>query len=190
MIVKCNCQHCNGHIEFESAGFVAGTLASCPHCQMETVLFIPPEPAKPVRSETLAATLANVAKAAVASGATLGQAASKLQAPLASPSVVLDLSSKARVKMYLASIRANSSYSLLRGTVDVLFALSAFAACAYWLAFLFAFRAAPLSILLSLFLCALALALLFAFRQCALLLIDIADTLLHEHSKLESNRKP
>lgn len=40
--VKCNCQHCDGHIEFDSAG--AGQTVECPHCQMETLLYVPPPP--------------------------------------------------------------------------------------------------------------------------------------------------
>jgi hypothetical protein len=43
---------------------------------------------------------------------------------------------------------------------------------------------------LCIFLCFLVLALLFAFRQSAFLLIDLSDTLLHEHSKNEPKRKP
>ena len=36
---KCNCQHCSGHISFPVE--VAGKIISCPHCQLETQLFIP-----------------------------------------------------------------------------------------------------------------------------------------------------
>ncbi len=36
---KCNCQHCNGHISFPSE--MAGQTTNCPHCQLETLLFIP-----------------------------------------------------------------------------------------------------------------------------------------------------
>src|ERR1035441_2945936 len=37
---KCNCQYCNGHIAF--AAEMAGQSINCPHCQLETLLFIPP----------------------------------------------------------------------------------------------------------------------------------------------------
>lgn len=37
---KCNCQHCSGHISFPVE--MAGQTLSCPHCQLETSLFIPP----------------------------------------------------------------------------------------------------------------------------------------------------
>lgn len=38
--VKCPCQFCNNPIEFEAAN--TGQLVSCPHCKMETRLFVPP----------------------------------------------------------------------------------------------------------------------------------------------------
>jgi hypothetical protein len=37
---KCNCQYCNGHITFPAE--MAGQSINCPHCQLETLLFIPP----------------------------------------------------------------------------------------------------------------------------------------------------
>ena len=36
---KCNCQHCNGHIAFPAE--MAGQMFECPHCKLETLLFIP-----------------------------------------------------------------------------------------------------------------------------------------------------
>jgi hypothetical protein len=44
MTTKCSCQHCNGHIEFDSADFVPGCIAQCPHCGLDTTLFIPAPP--------------------------------------------------------------------------------------------------------------------------------------------------
>lgn len=40
--VTCQCQHCDGHIEFDASH--AGESATCPHCGMETLLFSPPPP--------------------------------------------------------------------------------------------------------------------------------------------------
>jgi hypothetical protein len=37
--VTCRCRHCNGHIEFDASD--AGATVACPHCGLETVLFIP-----------------------------------------------------------------------------------------------------------------------------------------------------
>jgi hypothetical protein len=42
MIVKCPCQNCSGHIEFEADEFQPGVRAECPHCKFETLLFVPP----------------------------------------------------------------------------------------------------------------------------------------------------
>ncbi len=39
MEAKCSCQFCNGHIAFESSD--AGRAIACPHCGMETMLFVP-----------------------------------------------------------------------------------------------------------------------------------------------------
>jgi hypothetical protein len=36
---KCNCQHCNGHIAFPTV--MVGQMFDCPHCKMETQLYIP-----------------------------------------------------------------------------------------------------------------------------------------------------
>jgi len=36
---QCNCQYCNGHIAFPAE--MAGQSINCPHCQLETLLFIP-----------------------------------------------------------------------------------------------------------------------------------------------------
>lgn len=42
---KCSCQVCNGHIAFPVEA--AGQAVECPHCKMETVLFVPPPPPSP-----------------------------------------------------------------------------------------------------------------------------------------------
>ncbi len=40
--VTCRCQHCDKGIEFDASLFQAGTMITCPHCGIETVLFVPP----------------------------------------------------------------------------------------------------------------------------------------------------
>jgi hypothetical protein len=47
-LVTCSCQHCDGNIEFDASLFQAGTMTTCPHCEMETALFIPKAPEKVV----------------------------------------------------------------------------------------------------------------------------------------------
>ena len=39
MNANCNCRHCNNPIEFDQ--IQAGCNAPCPHCGLETVLFVP-----------------------------------------------------------------------------------------------------------------------------------------------------
>jgi hypothetical protein len=41
--VTCRCQNCNGGIEFDTSGFNKGETSSaeCPHCEMETLLYVP-----------------------------------------------------------------------------------------------------------------------------------------------------
>jgi hypothetical protein len=43
--VTCHCQHCNGAIEFDATDFAKGETraAECPHCRLETILFVPPQ---------------------------------------------------------------------------------------------------------------------------------------------------
>jgi hypothetical protein len=47
--VTCPCQHCSGNIEFDASGFQAGETrsAECPHCHLETVIFVPPSAGHP-----------------------------------------------------------------------------------------------------------------------------------------------
>jgi hypothetical protein len=42
---KCRCQHCDGLTEFDATG--AGQTVPCPHCGLDTILFIPPPPPPP-----------------------------------------------------------------------------------------------------------------------------------------------
>lgn len=47
--VKCRCQHCNEPIEFEADH--AGETVTCPHCTLDTLLFIPaPQSAAPPKA--------------------------------------------------------------------------------------------------------------------------------------------
>jgi len=39
MLVKCNCNNCSAHLEFESGR--AGAVIACPKCGIETTLYIP-----------------------------------------------------------------------------------------------------------------------------------------------------
>jgi hypothetical protein len=40
--VTCQCQHCDGHIEFDANEFVEeSSIVPCPHCGLETKIFIP-----------------------------------------------------------------------------------------------------------------------------------------------------
>src|SRR5438128_12132952 len=45
MLVKCLCNNCSGHLEFESSD--AGQHVECPHCAMETILYVPQSPISP-----------------------------------------------------------------------------------------------------------------------------------------------
>jgi hypothetical protein len=40
--VVCDCQHCDGHIEFDANEFAEeNSIVPCPHCGLETKIFIP-----------------------------------------------------------------------------------------------------------------------------------------------------
>ena len=42
MFEKCSCNHCSGHIEFDASE--AGQVVACPHCGLETKLYVPQKP--------------------------------------------------------------------------------------------------------------------------------------------------
>jgi hypothetical protein len=48
--VTCQCQHCEGHIEFDGSDFQKGETrkAECPHCHLETVISVPKQRVPPV----------------------------------------------------------------------------------------------------------------------------------------------
>ena len=51
MDVKCPCNNCSEHLEFDESA--AGETIACPHCGMDTVLFIPKAPvAQPIEPES------------------------------------------------------------------------------------------------------------------------------------------
>jgi hypothetical protein len=154
---KCNCVNCSGHIEFEATQ--AGSTVTCPHCNLETTLFIP------------AITTAAQAKAAHAIKAALESKAT------------------ARVRSYLTFIRSNSAYRTLRSVINVFWAILTFLAVAFLISFIVVFLTRDLEVsgvlplLGAAAYCVGSIVLLIALRQSAFLLIDIADTLIHEHSK-------
>lgn len=45
---KCSCQFCSGHISFPAN--TAGQTVACPHCGLETTLFIPSLPGSPLQT--------------------------------------------------------------------------------------------------------------------------------------------
>ena len=49
MIAKCSCQQCSGHIDFPAE--MSGQTVECPHCKLETLLFIPPAAAPPKQKD-------------------------------------------------------------------------------------------------------------------------------------------
>lgn len=48
-LVKCRCNNCSENIEFESAD--AGKRATCPHCGLDTLLYIQSQDPKPPKKE-------------------------------------------------------------------------------------------------------------------------------------------
>ena len=147
MTVKCNCQHCNGHIGFESVGFQPGTRVTCPHCDMETPLFIPPA-----------------------------------------------MTARQRVNAHLRFIRSNSAYPAIRFITNVCVLLSIISlvllAPEVWIMAkgleLAAWQVPVVTFMLE----GLGIATAFAIQQLVFSVIDIADTLLHEHSESPRDTKP
>ncbi len=54
-MVTCSCTNCNGHIAFDASTFKPGEThkAECPHCKMETTLFIPPTQEPPATAKPI-----------------------------------------------------------------------------------------------------------------------------------------
>jgi hypothetical protein len=154
MIAKTSCQHCGIHLEFDAES--ANQFISCPSCGQQTRLILP-SPAKPSPQP-------------------------KFNAPAAVPIL-------SQTEKHLALIRKKSCYPQLRFIINVCFLLLLIAIGISALILVGAASDQDEGVLLVkriLFIlgCAsLAVALLIAIRQSALLMIDIADTLLHEHAK-------
>lgn len=53
--VTCLCQYCSGKIEFDACGFDDGETRTveCPHCQMDTIIFVPRTPLRAEASKPL-----------------------------------------------------------------------------------------------------------------------------------------
>jgi hypothetical protein len=116
-----------------------------------------------------------------------GRVPKQASVPIA-PAAVAQDSTRQRVRGYLALVRANSCYPALRGLIEVCFGLSIVCVVGGVLMFWYGdvivgggFSAARTIALLGI--AVLLVVGLVAARQSAFLLIDIADTLLHEHSK-------
>ncbi len=152
---KCRCVNCSEYIEFESSQ--AGAIIPCPHCNLETQLFIP------------------------ATRSSLGKTSHKKES-ITKESVLGGPGADASVRNYLMFIRSHSAYMVLRFVINICCVVSIIGAVVYLLSlcinidnFLFTMEMCFLSFI--------AILVLMAARQSALLLIDIADTLLLEHSK-------
>jgi hypothetical protein len=67
--VTCPCQHCGGHIEFDASDFAKyeGRKAECPHCHLETIIYVPPQGITP--KATSAQSVGNVPDAEKSSSA-------------------------------------------------------------------------------------------------------------------------
>ena len=161
MITKSSCQHCGQHIEFEAEN--AGEFVPCPSCGKQTRLLLPAS--KPT---------------------------AKGNYPIHQPSVMGNLKSllpkpaaDTNAKKHLNFVRENSCYPQLRFIINICFLLALVGGGIYAaiiaLALIRNENYFPL-----IYFClgvALAAVLLIAIRQSSLLLIDVADTLLHEHAK-------
>ena len=108
---------------------------------------------------------------------------SAMPLPVAPDSII-----RHRVRNHLALVRANTCYRVLRGLIDVVFGLAVFlvGGCLLeylgimsrehdenWILYTVGWSISGILVIV----------ILIAARQSALLLIDIADTLLYEHSK-------
>jgi hypothetical protein len=172
---KCTCNNCSGHIGFEPSQ--AGTTVTCPHCQMETKLYIPQLTAKPP----------------VDVNGTSKQGTQTTQKVRWDEFIWGGESSSPRIKDHLDTIRTNSAYPFLRRFINICIGLPFVVAASTWLFLiatdirsfvLYGFKVIDPLMLAEATLCFVLIAVvLIVLRQSALVVIDIADTLLNEHSK-------
>lgn len=154
MIIKCNCNHCSTHLEFESGN--EGVTINCPSCGMETRLYAPPPAPAPILPPK--------------------QAPPPLNKPIADPAKTTHSSAADA----LLQVRVDSCYKTLRGLIDLVQFICIAAAVIVGIAGiaqvftnidnagslygLFWFLGAAGSVILAI-----------ASKQAALLLVDIAD---------------
>jgi hypothetical protein len=69
--VTCRCQHCNNNVEFDAVNLSDGDTATivCPHCQMDTIVFVPvsqqePEKSPAAKKTSMLTTLPKIAREA------------------------------------------------------------------------------------------------------------------------------
>ena len=107
--VKCSCQHCNKHIEFDSdllaaaghsEGGTLGPTAPCPHCGMDTILHIPP-PSKRVANNALPTNKAEAE--ALKRG--------------------LEKQALAEREDFLKTLRAETNYAALRNLISIIYSI-------------------------------------------------------------------
>jgi DNA-directed RNA polymerase subunit RPC12/RpoP len=85
-LAKCKCQHCSQNIEFDSDE--AGATIPCPHCGMETMLYVEPVPPHPATA-TKPAQPPLIVRFFVALGDVLGEIANSTGVILSSLAHVL-----------------------------------------------------------------------------------------------------
>jgi hypothetical protein len=169
MNAKCPCQHCNGHIEFEPDQ--AGQTVVCPHCGLDTTLFIPVEPTKHDRILD--------ANSRFASETRSKQPASKPR-----PKSAQDYANE-----HLKFIRDNSCYGTLRSIINVCAGIAGTIAVLICMGGASESIAASADRLIKLLIIfgalagiGLSIVVIIGVRQLSFLLIDIADMLLHRHT--------
>jgi rRNA maturation protein Nop10 len=164
MIAKCPCQQCGTNIEFEIEN--DGEFIDCPACGKQTRLLLPvAQRISEDDHETYRQELKSTFKTKTGKSA-----------------------KGAAAKEHLKLIRSESCYPHLRTIINVCFALLVIGVCIYaviilWIPLSFGnWSAAALTICGVVVGSIIAVIVLIALRQSALLLIDIADTLLNEHA--------
>jgi len=166
MTAKCPCQQCGVNIEFDVEQ--ANQFVACPSCGNQTRLLLPSS--KPAIKEKESNRPQHL---------TMLDLATRLK------DLLPKTAGNSETKKHLEFIRETSCYPELRFIINVCFLLLLIAVGCFVI--FSAGTAIKYNQLFSFVLFlgggALAVALLIAIRQSSLLIIDIADTLLHEHAK-------
>lgn len=153
MLIKCNCNNCSTHLEFENGN--EGTIIQCPSCGLETTLYSPPTVPVPI----------------------VPKEKPSLNQPITDPRQP----QQSTVAEALQHIRSSSCYNTLRGFITLVQAIWIFFSCLIILSGILLLASEGWTLegiaygVFSVLVGAACIIMSFVVREASLLMVDIAD---------------